>query len=411
MDLCLLNFGTVDLGQVNWYLRHWVGCSRHNQRWYLFTGEEDPGMLLVPEPFPKQEPFDYIDEPGVLYAVSGESVHVDLGRGIEVFEQCRNGGRKQPEGKWLYVFSAPGLHFNYQLLRRTDPAPSGARRRRNDPGSAFTGLFMRNCLARGKKPDRLECEIYITPQSPPTAEHMAYIGGDEAVAALRGPERYRRAWYTLSGANELKDALNQPRGERDRHGFSSRRNLHLPYCDTPRCYYFLLSPLQLGPSGLASAMARPDALTPLIDPDLQERHWNENGECLPVTAWQGPDLTGASARPLSICVVDPYAWAESIAVDLVDDTIGNFRRWIEKGKVENADQLLQTTGWTPEIFGLACLLETVRSSHPEPDRLNARLGDAKGFSRKLARWHKSLAGRWSVFQPGCTAIWRNWMPG
>jgi len=48
--LVYFNCGTTDPGEVNWFLRHKVGCVRptHDQKNWMFTSEARPGIIYVP---------------------------------------------------------------------------------------------------------------------------------------------------------------------------------------------------------------------------------------------------------------------------------------------------------------------------------------------------------------------------
>src|SRR5689334_4525415 len=64
-DLVIYNFQTVSPAEINWYLRHTVGCVRstHDQKNWLFTSDARPGIIYLPPKagwkrpsFPSQTP-------------------------------------------------------------------------------------------------------------------------------------------------------------------------------------------------------------------------------------------------------------------------------------------------------------------------------------------------------------------
>lgn len=55
-ELAVLNWGTDVPEQINWYLVHYVGCTKkageHN---YAFSSTDEPGIVWLPYPIPTQE--------------------------------------------------------------------------------------------------------------------------------------------------------------------------------------------------------------------------------------------------------------------------------------------------------------------------------------------------------------------
>ena len=49
-DLIFANFKTQDPAEVNWYLRHSVGCTRctRDMRNWVFTSSANPGLIHIP---------------------------------------------------------------------------------------------------------------------------------------------------------------------------------------------------------------------------------------------------------------------------------------------------------------------------------------------------------------------------
>ncbi len=54
-ELARLNWGTDVPEEINWYLVHYVGCTKkageHN---YAFTSKDNPGILWLPYPLPTE---------------------------------------------------------------------------------------------------------------------------------------------------------------------------------------------------------------------------------------------------------------------------------------------------------------------------------------------------------------------
>jgi hypothetical protein len=49
-DLALLNWGTDQPKQINWYLQHHVGCRRNANGHFVFSDSDAPGIILLPHP-------------------------------------------------------------------------------------------------------------------------------------------------------------------------------------------------------------------------------------------------------------------------------------------------------------------------------------------------------------------------
>jgi hypothetical protein len=52
-SLALLNWGTDKPKEINWYLRHFVGCKKKSGENYLFSDSADPGIIWLPRPMTK----------------------------------------------------------------------------------------------------------------------------------------------------------------------------------------------------------------------------------------------------------------------------------------------------------------------------------------------------------------------
>ena len=53
-DLCFYNFRTRNPPEVNWYLRHKVGCTKNTRdgKNYIFSAADSPGIVYLPSPGP-----------------------------------------------------------------------------------------------------------------------------------------------------------------------------------------------------------------------------------------------------------------------------------------------------------------------------------------------------------------------
>jgi len=51
-DLAILNWGTCDPDEINWYLEHYVGCRKKTASGlnFVFTGTDVPGIMWLPRP-------------------------------------------------------------------------------------------------------------------------------------------------------------------------------------------------------------------------------------------------------------------------------------------------------------------------------------------------------------------------
>jgi len=52
-ELSILNWGTSVPEEINWYLKHFVGCRRNDAGYYYFEDSNDPGILYLPHPLPE----------------------------------------------------------------------------------------------------------------------------------------------------------------------------------------------------------------------------------------------------------------------------------------------------------------------------------------------------------------------
>jgi LysM domain-containing protein len=53
-ELAILNWGTDDPQRINWYLRTTFVCKNNEGGNYVFSNDDDPGILLLPRPYDRQ---------------------------------------------------------------------------------------------------------------------------------------------------------------------------------------------------------------------------------------------------------------------------------------------------------------------------------------------------------------------
>jgi len=51
-QLARLNWGTDNPTEINWCLHHYVGCRKNAAGHYVFSDEDDPGVVWLPFPLP-----------------------------------------------------------------------------------------------------------------------------------------------------------------------------------------------------------------------------------------------------------------------------------------------------------------------------------------------------------------------
>src|SRR5262249_42707994 len=130
-------------------------------------------------------------------------------------------------------------------------------------GTAFT-LDFPGVFHIKAAPDKLEYEILITSDKAPTDDFLVVASGLKDA----GKPHYKvgKKWPFLPDAAILKNATIEGRHKRTSHAFRNTETVTLdlaPKQQTKR-FYFLLSPVQLGPDALKFAMSHPKGLTPLL---------------------------------------------------------------------------------------------------------------------------------------------------
>src|ERR1035441_2632585 len=315
MDIALYNWHTIKLLEINWYLNHYLHCTLNNGTTYMFSGKESSGKekggwLLVPDMPPSVKK-------GVARSIAvvrdGNAKH-DIKLQVSVVEWVdgvvlpdKSGLLLPVAGKWLYVFSGTGVDFGYDpppIPSRVDGPPSA------QPGSAFTRDFP-GVFHFKERPNKLEYEILVTTKEGPSADFIMAASGQKDL----GEPYYKFGvnWYFLSEQTILSKALTDPRSTRTSHAFRNTAAVPIDVTGDKR-YYFLLSPVQLGPEALKYGMAHPKGLTPLLKPGDDTAQWDPYNTSGPqVNQYVGPTPDDIKTGAIQLPVIDPYAWAERIA--------------------------------------------------------------------------------------------------
>ena len=391
LDLALYNFHTVKPEEINWYLRHFVGCRRNNGKWYIFSLTDKPGMLLVPD-LPnavKKGPAKSAD------AVRSGTVTQDTKLQVYVVERLADGSMKEVSGKWLYVFSGgPNLDFGYLLppvLIKT--SREGAASPDKEPGSAFT-LDYPGAFPITEKPEKLEYEIYVTGETPVSNDLVKAVSGQDVV----GTPHYKVGgnWHFLSDQQILKRSMSEDRAKRTSHALRNAKvvTIDLAPKGQPRRYYFLLSPVQLGPKALQYALDHPQGLTPLLKPDTGTTQWDPQSASGPSLKQSlGPKPQDVRSGTLWLPVIDPYAWAENIAEKGYADSVAQYVKWFSSQKNATLKKLQEDTGWTIDQYSLAQILRSVRDKYSKPPNIDKRIKNPDQWVKHLQTWQQELIQR------------------
>lgn len=70
-DLLIYNFNTVNTAEINWYLRHHVGCvaATHDRKNWMFSSNANPGIIYLPPKTGWKRPAFASESPGKLSAL------------------------------------------------------------------------------------------------------------------------------------------------------------------------------------------------------------------------------------------------------------------------------------------------------------------------------------------------------
>lgn len=389
VDLALYNWHTVKPEEINWYLYNFVGCRLYKGKWYVFsaTGDKNKGWILVPDypPTIKKGPPKSVD------AVRGGSAKLDTKLQVYVVEWLASGKTRDVSGKWLYVFSGAGgtgVNFGYQPppappLR--DAAPDA------QPGTAFT-LDFPGYFHLKEKPDKLEYEILVTSEDAPSTDFLVAAGGAKKDDG-KPFYNYGGKWYVLSDPTVLQKATAESRATRATHALRNSKTVTIDLAPNgqSRRFYFLLSPVQLGPEAIKSAMNNPEGLVPLLRSDVDDStDWDPRDPDQNV----GPLPGDIKKNPVTLRVFDPYAWAENVAEEVYEDSLRVYVEWMNSKKSETIKELSDKTKWaTLDHLYVAQILRSVRDNHPKPDSIDDELKDVAEWKKNLEIWEKELVQR------------------
>lgn len=388
VDLALYNWHTVKRDEINWYLYHFVGCRGHEGKWYKFSGINRSGKnwhrgyILVPDypPSIKKGASRTIDATRNGKATFNNQLQV------YVVEWLASGETKEVSGKWLYVFSGQkSVDFGYippVQPQKTDASPGG------QPGSAFT-LDFPGVFHLKEKPDKLEYEILVTSEQAPSTELLVTAAGKSDNTKPR--YEYGNKWYALSDPTILQKATSESRENRTSHALRGQKpiTIDIEPNGQPKRYYFLLSPVQLGPEAIKFAMNNPSGLVPLLKSDVDPDNWDPADPDN-----EGPTPADVKHNPITLRVIDPYSWAENISEEIYEDDLKVYIEWMQAKQNETIKELHEETGWaTLDHLYVAQVLKSVRKSHPKPGSIDDQLKDAKLWETNLEKWEERLYKR------------------
>ena len=219
-----------------------------------------------------------------------------------------------------------GIRRRRVRLRPGPPPPGVDGPPSAQPGTAFTHDFP-GFFPIKEKPDKLEYEILVTSKEGPSPSLVAAVSGQkDAATPFYKPGSN---WYFLSNPLVLEKALTESRDQRlGQHAFRNTTTVSISLKEERR-YYFLLSPVQLGPEALKQAMANPKGLTPLLKPGENGNQWDPNSPTGPMNdKYVGPTIQDIEAGTIFLPVVDPYAWPEVIAATVLPAALDDYIRWL-----------------------------------------------------------------------------------
>ncbi len=386
VDLALYNWHTVKDSEINWYLYYFVGCRTYKGKWYIFStsSNKDKGWILVPD-YPaaiKKGPPKSVD------AVRNGGAKLDNKLQVHVVEWLASGDSREVSGKWLYVFSGKsGVNFGY------NPPPAPPQKDvppDRQPGSAFT-LDFPGYFHIKERPDKLEYEILVTSKSAPSTDLLVAASGKKDNS--KPFYNYGENWYVLSDPAILQKATTENRENRTTHAFRNSKTVTIDLAPDGqnKRFYFLLSPVQLGPEAIKFAMNNPAGLVPLLKSDVDDKGtWDPKDPDQNI----GPTPADVKANPITLRVIDPYSWAENVAEVVYEDSLKVYIEWMNSKKNETIKELSEKTGWaTLDHLYVAQILKSVRDNHPKPGSIDKELKDAAKWKSNLEIWEKELVQR------------------
>jgi hypothetical protein len=397
IDLALYNWHTTDLAEVNWYLHHYVGCTQHNSRTYSFTGSEktgthkelDGGYLLVPDKLSDADKGVQRSVAAVRNGAATYNAHLQ----VHVLDFSVTDRVPEVVGKWVYVFSADnGIDFGYDPPPKPEPVdgPDDAQ-----PGTAFTPEYP-GYFPISKRPTRLEYEILVTPNESASTDMLALSGLKDP-----GGEPYYKPsglWYFLSDRAILERATSESRDERDgKHEFRNTKLVTIDLTGSNR-YYFLISPVQLGPEALKYAMANPKGLTPLLKPFVNAPQFDPDNPADPQPhQYTGPIATDYKGSVITLPVIDPYGWADALAEIRYQAHLTAYVDWLgmngkSAGKDKMIKDLIDETKWDLDQMYIAQMLKTVSDRSPAA-LIPSELQDPDKWRANVKLWSEKLVER------------------
>jgi hypothetical protein len=388
IDLALMNWHVEKTDEINWYLYEFLGWRTSGGKFYVFSPVKDQnkGWILVPD-LPsaiKKGPPKSVD------AVRNGQSTLDSKFQIYVVEQLANGSAREVSGKWLYVFSGnSGKDFGY---KPPPPPPGKDAPPTGQPGSAFPLRHPFEFHLK-EKPDKLEYEILITSDKGASSDFVKLVTGLQDA----GKPYYQigNNWYFLSDQTILKNATTESRTKRTTHAFRKLKTVTIELTENKR-FYFLLSPVQLGPEAIKYAMGNPGGLTPLLRRDARGSAMPKLYVYDPDDPQQnvGPTPDDVKENPITLKVIDPYGLAESIAEQIYPDALKEYVEWFDSKKNATIEDLQTQTGWaTLDHLFVAEVLKSIRDSHQDKSDIDDELADSGKWLSDLKLWEKDLHQR------------------
>ena len=395
-----------DKEKVNWYLRKYVGCTKDDGNGsYIFTGNEKNkkhfGRIKVPKvvglgpKIPPKEAKQPRDGTGT----------VDTLLQVAVFEATPEWGRLEVSDKFLYVFSGAGYDFGY---KEPKPLPKNheSNKESDQFGSAygldFPGYFN---LDPNIKPDTLEAEIYISGEAKPDKEDIKMLSGSDNIG--KSKIEYPNKWY-FSDSAELSKATAESRHKRWNFQKREFKTVQIKNLKGRR-FYFLLSPVKLGPEAIKFAMANPNGLTPLLKHNAASRKKahvkadddtqttvvdpaNETPAFDPNSSIEnaGPTPDDIKQSPISLRVIDPYSWAEYIATEILSRRKKEYEEWFGAKKTSTTDDLKKITGWSVDHLFVAEMLKMVADNYPEKGAIESELKNQITWISNMHIWKTKM---------------------